>query len=62
LHGHIREDGSVENLEILQGVEPTINEAARAAFARWKFSPALQAGNPVAVEILVGVPAIVPGS
>jgi hypothetical protein len=62
LHGHIREDGSVENLEILQGIEPTINDAARAAFARWKFRPALEDGKPVAVEILVGVPAIVPGS
>jgi hypothetical protein len=62
LHGLIREDGSVENLEILQGLDPTLNDAARAAFARWKFSPALEGGKPVAVEILVGVPAIVPGS
>jgi hypothetical protein len=62
LHGVIREDGSVEKLEILQGLEPTINAAARAAFARWKFSPAREGGKPVAVEILVGVPAILPGS
>lgn len=62
LHGVIRADGAVGNLEVLRGLEPAINAAALAAFARWKFAPALRAGSPVAVEILVGIPAVVPGS
>jgi hypothetical protein len=60
LHGFIRADGAVGNLEVLQGLDPTLDDAAVAAFARWRFSPALRSGSPVAVEILVGIPAVVP--
>ncbi|HXJ94424.1 MAG TPA: energy transducer TonB [Terriglobia bacterium] len=59
LHGVIRPDGSVGNLEVLQRVEPSSDQAAVAAFARWKFAPAMRAANPVAVEVLVGIPATV---
>jgi TonB family protein len=61
LHGLIHEDGSVSNLEILKGYDQLLDDAAMAAFARWKFRPALRAGTPVAVDILVGIPAVVPG-
>jgi TonB family protein len=57
LRGVIREDGSVDKLRLLRGVVPLADQAALAAFARWKFRPALRQGKPVAVEILVGVPA-----
>jgi hypothetical protein len=60
LHGLIRADGAVGNLEVLQGLDPTLDNAAVAAFARWRFIPALRAGTPVAVEILVGIPAAEP--
>lgn len=56
LHGIIREDGVVSDLTVLQGVDPTLDAAASAAFARWKFKPALRAGTPTAIEILVGIP------
>ncbi len=56
LHGIIHEDGSVSDLTVLQGLDPTSDAAARAAFSRWKFKPALRAGTPVALEILVGIP------
>lgn len=56
LHGTIGKDGSVGGLKLLRGVQATINQAAMAAFGRWKFSPALRGGKPVAVEILVGIP------
>ena len=56
LHGNINEEGAVKNLTVLQGVEPTHDAAASAAFSRWKFKPALRAGTPVALEILVGIP------
>jgi outer membrane biosynthesis protein TonB len=33
-----------------------MDEAARLAFSRWKFKPAMRAGKPVAIELLVGIP------
>ncbi len=60
LHGVIREDGSVGELKILQGLQEIPDQAALAAFGRWKFKPALRAGKPVAVEILVGIPPLSP--
>ena len=60
LHGLILEDGSVGDLKILQGVQAEADQAALAAFGRWKFRPALRSGKPASVEILVGIPATVP--
>lgn len=56
LKGSITEQGTVENVQVHQGVLPLVDDAARLAFSRWKFKPALQGGNAVAVEILVGIP------
>lgn len=56
LHGAIREDGVVSDMKVLQGRDPIDNAAAIAAFLRWKFKPALRAGIPVPLEILVGIP------
>lgn len=62
LKGTLRDDGNVENVELYQGVLPLMDEAARIAFTRWKFKPALRDGKPIAVEILVGVPTEDPGN
>jgi hypothetical protein len=62
LKGTLRDDGNVENIELYQGVLPLMDEAARIAFTRWKFKPALRDGKPIAVEILVGVPTEDPGN
>jgi hypothetical protein len=56
LHGFIREDGTVSDLQTVQGLDAISDAAARAAFSRWKFKPALRDGAPVALEILVGIP------
>ena len=56
LKGTLRNDGSVENLEVFQSVVPEMDAAARAAFSQWKFKPAMSGGKPVPVEILVGIP------
>ncbi len=56
LKGTLRDDGVVENLEVFQSVVPEMDAAARAAFAQWKFKPAMRDGKPVSVEILVGIP------
>jgi len=62
LKGFIRQDGSVDNLSVLQGLDGMANEAALIAFGRWKFRPATQGGKPVEVEILVGIPVVASGS
>jgi hypothetical protein len=56
LKGSIAEDGSVANLQVYQGMLREMDELAKSAFNRWKFAPAMRAGKPVAVEILVGIP------
>ncbi len=56
LKGVLREDGSVDKLEVYQGILPEMDEAARLALSRWKFKPATRAKTPVAVDILVGIP------
>jgi hypothetical protein len=60
LKGAIREDGTVEHVEVYSGVLPLMDEAARIAFSRWKFTPALRAGKPVTVQILVGIAVTAP--
>jgi TonB family protein len=60
LQGVVREDGSVSDLRIVQGLLNTVDQAAMAAFGRWRFRPALRDGKPVAVEVLVGIPALAP--
>ena len=56
LKGSLQEDGTIEGLEIYQSIVPDMDEAARVAFGRWKFKPAMRGGKPVAVDILVGIP------
>jgi TonB family protein len=62
LRGVLRADGTVDELKVHQGIQPLADQAALAAFKRWKFQPALRDAKPVEVEILVGVPAHLPGT
>jgi len=62
LRGTLLADGSVSGLEIFQGVVPTMDEAARLAFGKWKFKPPMRGGKPVTVDILVGIPPILPST
>lgn len=56
LKGILTAKGTVEELRVFQGSTPEMNQAARLAFSRWKFKPALHNGVPAAVELLVGIP------
>lgn len=56
LRGMLRADGTVTKLTIYRGIAPQMDEAARLAFGRWKFKPALLHGVPVPVELLIGIP------
>jgi Gram-negative bacterial TonB protein C-terminal len=58
LQGVIDKDGAVTNLRLYQGVNTVADQAALAAFGKWKFHPASGAdGKPLTVEMLVGIPA-----
>ncbi len=60
LKGLIREDGTVDLVQVYRSLLPPMDEVARLAFSRWKFKPAMSEGRPVSVEILVGIPSDVP--
>jgi transposase-like protein len=57
LRGIIREDGSVDHLSVFQGIDSEMDRTALVAFGKWKFTPASRGGKPVAIEILIGIPA-----
>jgi TonB family protein len=56
LFGIIREDGSVDSVQIVRSLDPVLDKNAVAAFAEWKFTPAHRNGNAVAVEAVVHIP------
>lgn len=56
LKGVIAANGAVQHLVVYHGVAPAMDEAARVAFSRWRFKPAMKDGKAIAVEILVGIP------
>jgi TonB-like protein len=56
LKGTLREDGTIDNLQVYLSILPQMDEAAKTAFSKWKFKPAMRDGKPVPVEILVGIP------
>ena len=56
LKGTLLEDGTLEGLQVHQGLLPLMDEAARLAFSKWKFKPATRGGKAIPVDILVGIP------
>ena len=56
LKGLLREDGTLEGLQVHQGLLPLMDEAARLAFSQWKFKPATRGGKAIPVDILIGIP------
>ena len=49
-------DGSVDQIKVVQGVFPELDQKASEALSRWLFRPALKNGQPIEVEALVAVP------
>jgi hypothetical protein len=60
LKARIAEDGAVADLKVFQGLSDEMDAAAKLAFSRWTFKPAMKAGKPVSVDILVGIPSDAP--
>ena len=52
----IRSDGSVGDVQVLNGIDDRLDAYARNALANWRFLPALRNGNPVALQAVVIIP------
>jgi TonB family protein len=53
LRGIVDISGTVRDVRVEQSLEPSLDVAAREAFAQWEFRPAMRRGQPVAIAISV---------
>ena len=56
LYAVIRANGTVDSIQLLQGIDPTLDANAMQAFVQWKFKPAERQGVPVDIETVVRIP------
>jgi protein TonB len=56
LYGVIRQDGTVDSIQLVRGVDPQLDAYSIEAFAQWKFQPATKDGQPVDLEAIVYIP------
>ena len=56
LYAVIRQDGSVDSIQLVKGIDEQLDENAMKAFAQWKFRPAQKQGETVDLEAIVHIP------
>jgi len=56
LYAIIRENGSVDSIQVIRSVDPVLDQNAMEALAQWKFQPGSRNGAPVALEAVVHIP------
>jgi len=56
LYAIIRTDGTVDGVKVLEGLDDTLDENARAALLRWQFRPATRHGVAVDLEAVIKIP------
>jgi TonB family protein len=56
LYGVIREDGMVQDVTLVQSVQPKVDQRAEQAFAQSFFEPARKNGRAIPVEVLIEIP------
>jgi TonB family protein len=56
LYGVIRQNGTVDSIQLVRGVDDRLNANAIDAFKEWKFEPATRDGQPVDLEAIVHIP------
>jgi TonB family protein len=56
LYAVIRADGTVDSIQLVKGIDPTLDANAMQALAQWKFRPAERQGVPVDIEAVVRIP------
>jgi TonB family protein len=56
LYAVIRKDGTVDSIQLVNGVDPTLDQNAMQALAQWKFRPGERQGAPIDLEAVVRIP------
>ena len=56
LYAVIRADGTVDSIQLVRGIDPTLDTNAMQALAQWKFRAAEREGVPVDIETVVRIP------
>lgn len=56
LYGVIRQNGSVDSIQLVRGIDSRLDANAMAAFSEWRFEPATRDGQPVDLEAIVHIP------
>lgn len=51
----VTENGEPQDLKVVRGLNPALDENAIRAVSRWRFAPATKNGNPVATKVNVEV-------
>ena len=52
----IRNNGKVDQVELVHGIDDRLNQSAMEALAKWEFAPATRGGTPVDVDVMVEIP------
>ncbi len=48
--------GRVENVELVRGLDPRLDQTAIEALSKWEFRPASRSGEPLDVDVMVEIP------
>src|SRR5207248_2585176 len=56
LYAVIRRDGTVDSIELVNGIDPVLDRNAMDALSQWKFLPGERQGVPVDLEAIVHIP------
>ena len=56
LYAIIRKDGTVDSIELVEGVDPVLDENALQALAQWRFRPAERQGTRIELGAIVYIP------
>ncbi len=56
LYAVIRADGTVDDIKVLDSLDPRLDENAVRALSHWRFRPGTKNGEPVALEAVVQIP------
>ncbi len=52
----IRQNGFVDNVELVRGIDDRLDRSAMDALSKWQFVPASRGGVPVDVDVMVEIP------
>ena len=56
VHGAIDENGAFQSLKVIGSSQPDRSSSLLATLSRWKFRPAMRAGSPEKIEMVLAIP------